>query len=121
MASEIFLPADSFIRNVPARAARLFEIHKVDDNLFCFQLLTQCVSRQLPRTNDDDLRLVDCLFDTCVQQRTYVRNNLFDILAVGPNQTSEGNVFVPNLDLPALAQQPLDQANLWTLSQVIRR
>src|SRR6185369_7074383 len=46
-------------------------------------------------------------------------NHLFDVLAVGTDQSSQGDVLIQNLDMTAFPEQPFDQLYLRALTQIV--
>ena len=50
-----------------------------------------------------------------------MRDHVLNILAIRSDQPAEGDIVIPDLDLPSLSKQPFDELNLRTLAKIISR
>src|SRR5258707_2270674 len=112
------LPANTFIV-VECGPSRFLQIHQVDDNVIGAQMPLQLVPRDAARADDDHFTVLQDLCEITFEQRPYMRNRLLNIFPIGPDETTERHVIVPDLDFSSFTQQMLDQLYLRALPQVV--
>src|SRR5207253_10325869 len=78
------------------------------------------VSVERVSAHNDDFRLRDRTFQVGGETSADVRNLLLNELPIGSCEVAHGNVFVPNLNFAALAQESLDQLHRGAFAKVIR-
>src|ERR1700730_2249950 len=79
----------------------------------------QLVPRDAARADDNYFTILQDLCEITFQQGPYVRNRFLNIFPIGPDETTERYVIVPDLDFSSFAQQMLNQLHLWAFPQVV--
>src|ERR1700716_2007683 len=79
----------------------------------------QLIARDAARSDDDHFTILQDLRQITFQQGPYMRNRFLNIFAIGPDETTERYVIVPDLDLSSFAQQMLNQLYLRAFAQVV--
>src|SRR6185437_1091087 len=91
------LPADSFVGYCGFQPAIFFKVDQVNDNLPGTQFGLQFITLYAASADHDHLSVYEDFIEGLAQQRSNVRNDLFDVLPVRADQAAKRNIVIPNL------------------------
>src|SRR5208282_603723 len=104
--------ADPFILSGAFWTPRPIQVDEVNHDVLGPQKLGKLIFARRFVAQDHDFGGTQYAFEVGREHGSDVRDDFFNVLAIGASQTAERNVLVPNLDFKALAHETLDQLYL---------
>jgi hypothetical protein len=96
-----------------------FQVNQIYDDLIWSQTLADLFAISRFGPDHYDFALLDHILEIAGQERTNVRNHLFDILPVRSGQASQVNIGVPNANVAAFSKKSLDHLHLGAFPKVV--
>src|SRR5215469_1169667 len=100
----VLLPADSLVCAIFGDTPRLFKVDEIDDDLIGMDVLAEGCAVEAARGNDHHFRCRKRKREIPTQERSDVGNHILDVLPIGPDQMTKGDVVVPDLQIAPFAQ-----------------
>src|SRR5260370_1433297 len=112
-------PANSFIGSDAFWTPCLIQMDEVNHDLFGSKIFGDLISARRLVAKNHYLGAAQYTLQVGRKHGSNVRDDFFDVLAIGTGEAAEGNVFVPNFDVQTLAHETLDQLHLRALAQIV--
>src|SRR5215469_18118227 len=100
------LPAEPLVGFAGRGTAGFFQVHQIDDDMLGAEMGLQFLAVDSASANNDDFRFLQHLLEIGGEQRSDVRDDFFDVLAVRTDQPAKRYIVIPDLQLAALSNEP---------------